>query len=217
MARMDSRNARRMMQRMGMQMQELSGVTRVIIQSPGKEIVIEQPTVTSINVQGQKMYQVLGGKTVERAPQTAIAQGAASRLRRSPRCRSPRRTCSSSPSRLRYPWRRRVRPSSSATATSPGPSSCSRRVRGFAVALRVRQQRGVVVEYKGSGVVFDPTGNGHGYPVFVSHAHADHAAAFKYPEKAEVRYRGDPPAPPLPRLEAPRQLAAGSSWAIKSR
>ena len=72
MARMDSRNARRMMQRMGMQMQELSGVTRVIIQSPGKEIVIEQPTVTSINVQGQKMYQVLGGRQVERAPQTAV-------------------------------------------------------------------------------------------------------------------------------------------------
>jgi nascent polypeptide-associated complex subunit alpha len=77
LARMDSRNARRMMQRMGMQMQELSGVTRVIIQSPGKEIVIEQPTVTSINVQGQKMYQVLGGKAVERSPQTVAAQGAA--------------------------------------------------------------------------------------------------------------------------------------------
>ena len=77
MARMDSRNARRMMQRMGMQMNELSGVTRVIIQSPGKEIVIDQPTVTSINVQGQKMYQVLGGKTIERAPQVAVAQGIA--------------------------------------------------------------------------------------------------------------------------------------------
>lgn len=71
MAKMDSRNARRMMQRMGMQMQELSGVTRVIIQSPGKEIVIEQPMVTSINVQGQKMYQITGGKATERAPQGA--------------------------------------------------------------------------------------------------------------------------------------------------
>jgi len=51
------------------------------------------------------------------------------------------------------------------------------------VALRVRQQRGVVVEYKGSGVVLDPTGNDYSYPVFVSHAHADHVAAFKYPDK----------------------------------
>jgi len=78
LAKLDSRNARRMMQRMGMQMQEFSGVTRVIIQSPGKEIVIEQPMVTSINVQGQKMYQITGGKVTERAPQAAVAaQGAA--------------------------------------------------------------------------------------------------------------------------------------------
>ena len=80
MAKMDSRNARRMMQRMGMQMQEISGVTRVIIQSPGKELVIEQPTVTSINVQGQKMYQILGGKTMERSPQAAAAAGTAPAL-----------------------------------------------------------------------------------------------------------------------------------------
>lgn len=51
------------------------------------------------------------------------------------------------------------------------------------MALRVRQQRGVVVEYKGSGVVLDPTGNDYSYPVFVSHAHADHVAAFKYPDR----------------------------------
>ncbi len=61
------------MQRMGMQMNEVGNVTRVIIQSPGKEIVIEQPTVTSINVQGQKMYQVLGGKVNERVPQAVQA------------------------------------------------------------------------------------------------------------------------------------------------
>ena len=72
MAKFDSRNARRMMQRMGMQMQEFNGVTRVIIQSPGKDIVIEQPTVTSINVQGQKMYQITGGKVSERASQAGV-------------------------------------------------------------------------------------------------------------------------------------------------
>ena len=77
MAKFDSRNARRMMQRMGMQMQEFNGVTRVIIQSPGKEIVIEQPTVTSINVQGQRIYQITGGKATERAPQAAATHGMA--------------------------------------------------------------------------------------------------------------------------------------------
>ena len=86
---MDSRNARRMMQRMGMQMQELSGVTRVIIQSPGKEIVIEQPMVTSINVQGQKMYQVLGGRAVERSPQAAVAQGAVPAVAEKPAVQVP--------------------------------------------------------------------------------------------------------------------------------
>ncbi len=71
MAKFDSRNARRMMQRMGMQMQEYSSVTRVILQSPGKEIVIDQPAVTSINVQGQKIFQITGGKITERVPQTS--------------------------------------------------------------------------------------------------------------------------------------------------
>ena len=80
MARMDSRNTRRMMQRMGMQMNELSGVTRVIIQSPGKEIVIEQPMVTSINVQGQKMYQIAGGKVVERIPQATATQSSVPKI-----------------------------------------------------------------------------------------------------------------------------------------
>ncbi len=73
MSRFDSRNARRAMQRMGMQMQEINGVTRVIIQSPGKELVIEQPIVTSINVQGQKMYQITGGKATERVSQAVVA------------------------------------------------------------------------------------------------------------------------------------------------
>jgi nascent polypeptide-associated complex subunit alpha len=73
LAKFDSRNARRMMQRMGMQMQEYSSVTRVILQSPGKEIVIDQPAVTAINVQGQKIFQITGGKVTERAPQAAVA------------------------------------------------------------------------------------------------------------------------------------------------
>ena len=50
------------------------------------------------------------------------------------------------------------------------------------MALTVRYSKGVVVEYGGQRVVFDPTSDSHEYPVFVSHAHADHAAAFKYPD-----------------------------------
>jgi len=46
------------------------------------------------------------------------------------------------------------------------------------------------VEYGGEGVIFDPTSNSLRHPVFVSHAHADHAAAFRYPDL--VKYATEP-------------------------
>ena len=73
MARMDSRRARRMMKQMGMKMDELGDVHTVILQGKNREIVIEGPAVTSINVQGQKMYQIAGGKETERKPQAEAA------------------------------------------------------------------------------------------------------------------------------------------------
>jgi nascent polypeptide-associated complex subunit alpha len=73
LARMDSRRARRMMKQMGMKMDELGDVHTVILQGKNREIVIEGPAVTSINVQGQKMYQIAGGKETERKPQTEAA------------------------------------------------------------------------------------------------------------------------------------------------
>jgi nascent polypeptide-associated complex subunit alpha len=54
-----------MMKQMGLKMDELSDIERVILQGPKREIVIEGPAVTSINVQGQKMYQVAGGTVTE--------------------------------------------------------------------------------------------------------------------------------------------------------
>ena len=77
MTRMDSRRARRMMKQMGMNMNELGDIKRVILQGDNKEIVIEGPSVTSINVQGTKMYQVAGGTETERKPQTGAATEAA--------------------------------------------------------------------------------------------------------------------------------------------
>ena len=65
MSRGSSRRARRMMKQMGLKMDELSDIERVILQGPKREIVIEGPAVTSINVQGQKMYQVAGGTVTE--------------------------------------------------------------------------------------------------------------------------------------------------------
>jgi nascent polypeptide-associated complex subunit alpha len=70
---MDSRRARRMMNQMGMKMNELGDIKRVILQGDKREIVIEGPQVTSINVQGTKMYQVAGGRETEGKPSTATA------------------------------------------------------------------------------------------------------------------------------------------------
>ena len=77
MTRMDSRRARRMMKQMGMNMDELGDIKRVILQGDNKEVVIEGPQVTSINVQGTKMYQVAGGRETERTIQAAGAVEAA--------------------------------------------------------------------------------------------------------------------------------------------
>ena len=62
-----------MMKQMGMNMNELTFVKRVILQGDDKEIVLEGAQVTSINVQGTKMYQVAGGTETERKPQTGAA------------------------------------------------------------------------------------------------------------------------------------------------
>lgn len=55
-----------MMKQMGLKMDELGEIDRVILQGPGREIVIEDPMVTVIDVKGQKMYQIAGGRTVEK-------------------------------------------------------------------------------------------------------------------------------------------------------
>ena len=58
------------------------------------------------------------------------------------------------------------------------------------MALTVKKRRGTIIEYGGSGIVLDPSSNSHEYPAFVSHAHADHAAAFKHPDM--LKYATEP-------------------------
>ena len=65
-----------MMQRMGMNMDSVPDVQQVVIKTSGKDIVIDEPEVAILEVQGQKMYQVIGGQVSEQAPsqrQTAKA------------------------------------------------------------------------------------------------------------------------------------------------
>ena len=64
------RDTARMMQKMGVKMDELPDVTQVIIRTPTKDILIDAPTVTMVTVQGQAMYQIAGGEVSESQPQT---------------------------------------------------------------------------------------------------------------------------------------------------
>jgi nascent polypeptide-associated complex subunit alpha len=63
--KVNPREANRMMQRMGMQVQQLDEVTKVIMESPTKRIIIENPEVATVTVQGQTIYQVGGGTVRE--------------------------------------------------------------------------------------------------------------------------------------------------------
>jgi len=64
---MNPREAKRMMQRMGLNMDAMPNVEQVIIKTSGKEIVIDEPEVAILEMQGQKIFQVTGGKISEKA------------------------------------------------------------------------------------------------------------------------------------------------------
>jgi len=65
--RINPREARRMMQRMGMSMGAMPDVEQVILKTGTKEIIIENPEVAVMEVQGQKIFQVTGERIVEKA------------------------------------------------------------------------------------------------------------------------------------------------------
>jgi nascent polypeptide-associated complex subunit alpha len=51
----------RMMQKMGMQVNEIDGAKEVVIITDSKRIIIEGPNVATVTVQGQQVYQITGG------------------------------------------------------------------------------------------------------------------------------------------------------------
>jgi nascent polypeptide-associated complex subunit alpha len=55
------RDALRMMQKMGMDTKSLDDVRDVTIRTSDRKIIIEDPSVMSIAMQGQNMFQVTGG------------------------------------------------------------------------------------------------------------------------------------------------------------
>jgi len=73
LSKVSSRRARRMMKQMGLKMDDMGDIERVIMQGPKREIVIEGPTVAAIDMQGQKMFQVVGGKITEQALEAEVS------------------------------------------------------------------------------------------------------------------------------------------------
>ena len=57
---MNTRKAAQMMKKMGIQQQEIDA-TEVIIKTPEKELVINNPQVSKVNMMGQETFQIVGG------------------------------------------------------------------------------------------------------------------------------------------------------------
>ena len=72
MKRINPREARRMMQRMGLNMGAMPDVEQVIFKTSSKEIIVENPEVAVMEMQGQKIFQVTGEKIVEKTVEKAV-------------------------------------------------------------------------------------------------------------------------------------------------
>ena len=64
---MSPREMRRMMQKMGMEVEEMHGVLKVTIHLKDKNLVIPDPQVTQMKVSGQTTYQIVGEAIEEKA------------------------------------------------------------------------------------------------------------------------------------------------------
>jgi len=51
---------------MGMSMDSVPKVTQVIVKTAAKDIIIDEPEVAILNMQGQRVYQVMGGRVTEK-------------------------------------------------------------------------------------------------------------------------------------------------------
>ncbi len=58
--KMDNRNTRRMMDRMGINLKEIPDVQEVIIKAKDREIHITGASVSEVNAQGSRVFQVVG-------------------------------------------------------------------------------------------------------------------------------------------------------------
>jgi nascent polypeptide-associated complex subunit alpha len=58
--KLNDRNARRMMERMGINQKEVENVEEVIIRTSTKDMIIRGASVSEVNFQGNRVFQVAG-------------------------------------------------------------------------------------------------------------------------------------------------------------
>jgi nascent polypeptide-associated complex subunit alpha len=75
--RVNPKQMRQAMKRMGIEQEELDGVEEVVIRTADKEYVIRNAAVTAITAQGQKIWQVIGEPIVRERADAKKAQAAA--------------------------------------------------------------------------------------------------------------------------------------------
>jgi nascent polypeptide-associated complex subunit alpha len=63
--RVKRRQMERQMRRMGVDVEQMDGVSEVLIRMPDKELVLTNPQVVKMKAQGENVYQVVG-ESVER-------------------------------------------------------------------------------------------------------------------------------------------------------
>jgi nascent polypeptide-associated complex subunit alpha len=61
-----------MMQRMGLNMEQVEAVQEVVVKTDSKEITIKSPEVSILQVQGQKMFQIVGGEISEKVAERKV-------------------------------------------------------------------------------------------------------------------------------------------------
>lgn len=63
--RMDNRQTRRMLEKMGMNLEELPNVEEVIIKTKERDLIIKEPQVSQIKSKAMNMFQIIGNDTEE--------------------------------------------------------------------------------------------------------------------------------------------------------
>ncbi len=62
----DNRQTRRMLERMGVSMEQIEDVEEVIIRMPDRDLVIKKANVSEMKMKGTRMFQVVGDDVEER-------------------------------------------------------------------------------------------------------------------------------------------------------